>query len=106
MNRRDFNRLAVGAGLGSVMGKPTLAQMSTVEVQSPPATSTSQSVTIKDSPRTYNQVTIPRKYTAGKQRVSVYWTWSYPLGIKQRFVPNGQPLLDDDRGAANCLAFL
>ena len=48
MNRRDFNRLAVGAGLGSVMGKPTLAQMSTVEVQSPPATSTSQSVTIKD----------------------------------------------------------
>ena len=78
MNRRDFNRLAVGAGLGSVMGKPTLAQMSTVEVQSPPATSTSQSVTIKNSPRTYNQVTIPRKYTAGKQRVSVYWTWSYP----------------------------
>jgi len=103
MNRRDFNRLAVGAGLGSVMGKPTLAQMSTEEVQSPPATS---SVTIKNSPRTYNQVTIPRKYTAGKQRVSVYWTWSYPLGIKQRFVPNGQPLLDDDRGAANCLAFL
>ena len=78
MNRRDFNRLAVGAGLGSVTSKTTLAQMSIEEVQSPPATPTSQSVAIKNSPRTYNQVTIPRKYTAGKQRVSVYWTWSYP----------------------------
>jgi len=78
MNRRDFTRLAVGAGLGSVTSKPTLAQMSTEEVQSPGATPTSQSVAIKNSPRTYNQVTIPRKYTAGKQRVSVYWTWSYP----------------------------
>jgi hypothetical protein len=38
MNRRDFNGLALGAGLGSVIGKPTLAQMSTGEIQSPPAT--------------------------------------------------------------------
>jgi hypothetical protein len=60
------------------MGKPTLAQMSTEEVQSAPAAPASQSITIKNSPRTYNQVAIPRKYTAGKQRVSVYWTWSYP----------------------------
>ena len=29
-------------------------------------------------PRTYNQDHIPRKYTAGKRRVSIYWTWSYP----------------------------
>src|SRR5436190_22578047 len=78
MNRRDFNRLAVGVGLGSVTSKTTLAQMSTEEVQSPPATPTSQSVAIKNSPRTYNQVPIPRKYTAGKRRLSVYWTWSYP----------------------------
>src|SRR5262249_11657300 len=28
--------------------------------------------------RTYNQVHVPRKYTAGKPRVSVYWSWSYP----------------------------
>src|SRR5689334_5747416 len=28
--------------------------------------------------RTYNQNHIPRKYTAGKRRVSIYWTWSYP----------------------------
>jgi len=28
--------------------------------------------------RTYNQVHLPRKYTPGKRRVSIYWTWSYP----------------------------
>ncbi|MGH3546059.1 MAG: hypothetical protein ACRDPW_09075 [Mycobacteriales bacterium] len=28
--------------------------------------------------RTYNQNHIPRKYTPGKRRVSIYWTWSYP----------------------------
>ena len=28
--------------------------------------------------RTYNQSHIPRKYTAGKRRLSIYWTWSYP----------------------------
>ena len=30
------------------------------------------------SARTYNQSHIPRKYTAGKRRLSIYWTWSYP----------------------------
>src|SRR3954469_25638542 len=30
------------------------------------------------SARTYNQNHIPRKYTAGKRRLSIYWTWSYP----------------------------
>jgi hypothetical protein len=28
--------------------------------------------------RTYNQFHMPRKYTPGKRRFSVYWTWSYP----------------------------
>src|ERR1044072_1432241 len=28
--------------------------------------------------RTYNQLHVPRKYTRGKRRFSVYWTWSYP----------------------------
>ena len=43
-------------------------------------------------PRTYNQSHVPRKYTAGKRRVSIYWTWSYPwesnrdpLGMDNRF---------------------
>ncbi|MGH6965032.1 MAG: hypothetical protein ACREE0_11155 [Phenylobacterium sp.] len=28
--------------------------------------------------RTYNQNHIPRSYTPGKRRLSIYWTWSYP----------------------------
>jgi hypothetical protein len=32
----------------------------------------------KGRPRTYNQIEVPRKYTPGKRRFSVYWTWSYP----------------------------
>jgi hypothetical protein len=28
--------------------------------------------------RTYNQNHVARKYSAGKRRVSIYWTWSYP----------------------------
>ena len=34
--------------------------------------------TVIQPPRTYNQNHIPRKYTPGKRRVSIYWTWSYP----------------------------
>src|SRR6478609_1393557 len=28
--------------------------------------------------RTYNQTHVARKYTGGKRRLSIYWTWSYP----------------------------
>jgi hypothetical protein len=34
--------------------------------------------TILIPPRSYNQVHVPRKYTPGRRRVSVYVTWSYP----------------------------
>ena len=34
--------------------------------------------TVPQPPRTYNQNHAPRKYTPGKRRVSIYWTWSYP----------------------------
>src|SRR5579863_1982589 len=30
------------------------------------------------SGRTYNQLHVPRGYSAGRRRFSVYWTWSYP----------------------------
>jgi len=33
---------------------------------------------VQQPPRTYNQNHVPRKYTPGKRRVSIYWTWSYP----------------------------
>ncbi len=32
----------------------------------------------KSAPRTYNQVHVPRKYTPGQRRVSIYIAWSYP----------------------------
>ena len=35
-------------------------------------------MSVQASARTYNQDHIPRKYTPGKRRVSIYWTWSYP----------------------------
>ncbi len=28
--------------------------------------------------RTYNQNHVPRKFTKGRRRISIYWTWSYP----------------------------
>src|SRR3974390_1271366 len=31
------------------------------------------------SARTYNQNHVGRKYTPGKRRISIYWTWSYPF---------------------------
>lgn len=34
--------------------------------------------TVQQPPRTYNQSHGRRKYTPGKRRVSIYWTWSYP----------------------------
>src|SRR3954451_15043793 len=34
--------------------------------------------TAPQRPRTYNQNHVPRRYTPGKRRVSIYWTWSYP----------------------------
>ena len=34
--------------------------------------------TVPQPPRTYNQNHAARKYTPGKRRVSIYWTWSYP----------------------------
>src|SRR3954447_13506778 len=34
--------------------------------------------TVVQTPRTYNQNHASRRYTPGKRRVSIYWTWSYP----------------------------
>src|SRR5277367_3304834 len=33
---------------------------------------------LKSAARTYNQTHVPRKYTAGKRRFSIYISWSYP----------------------------
>jgi hypothetical protein len=34
--------------------------------------------TASSTARTYNQKHVPRKYTPGARRISIYWTWSYP----------------------------
>ena len=78
MKRRDFNRLALGAGVSPILATPLLAQMSSEELQTPPSKSIAPSIIIKNSPRTYNQVNVPRKYAAGRRRFTIYWTWSYP----------------------------
>src|SRR4026207_325535 len=33
---------------------------------------------MSNAARTYNQDHIARKYTSGKRRLSIYWSWSYP----------------------------
>ena len=35
-------------------------------------------MSMRTAARTYNQNHIARKYTPGKRRMSIYWTWSYP----------------------------
>ncbi len=77
MKRRDFNRMALGAGLSPLLSKPTLAQW--YEGQDPPKQEPPKKfdIVIKHSPRTYNQVNVPRKSASGR-RFTIYWTWSYP----------------------------
>ena len=60
----------------------------------------------KPAARTYNQDHVPRTYTRGKRRFSVYWTWSYPWEANRDITRHGQPVLDDDRGAAGRVAGL
>src|SRR3954463_16422485 len=76
MRRRDFNRMAVGAGL-----TPLLANRSFAQSNAGPSTSVvapkNFNIIIKNSPRTYNQVNVPRKSSAGR-RFTIYWTWNYP----------------------------
>lgn len=78
MKRRDFNRLLIGAGVAPSFATSSFAQMSAEEVEGVPAKAATPSVIIKNSPRTYNQVNVPRKYSAGRRRFTIYWTWSYP----------------------------
>ena len=79
MKRRDFHRLVLaGAGISPILARSSLAQMSAEESQTTPPKAATPSIIIKNSPRTYNQVNVPRKYTAGRRRFTVYWTWSYP----------------------------
>src|SRR5438309_2417380 len=65
-------------GLSPVLAGSAFAQMSTEEVDTPSSPQKPQRTIVANSPRTYNQINQPRKYTAGGRRFSIYWTWSYP----------------------------
>lgn len=78
MKRRDFNRLLLGAGTTPLLANSSLAQMMPEEWHSPPVKPAAPSIIIKNSPRTYNQINVPRKYKAGGRRFTMYWTWNYP----------------------------
>jgi hypothetical protein len=78
MKRRAFNRIVLGAGASSIFAKSSFARKSAEELQSTPAKPAAPAIIIKNSPRTYNQINVPRKYTAGQRRFTIYWTWSYP----------------------------
>ena len=43
----------------------------------------------KSAPRTYNQTHVPRKYSAGRRRFSVYISWSYPGEANRDVTDNG-----------------
>jgi hypothetical protein len=67
----------LGAGLSPLIAQPTLAQW--YEGTSAPTAPPPQkfNIVIKNSPRTYNQINVPRKFGAGR-RFTIYWSWSYP----------------------------
>src|SRR5690348_1057459 len=83
MNRRDLHGLALGAGVSSLLAKSAAAQMSggeakPAEAKPPISASTLNTVQVINTPRNYNQINTPRKYTPGKPRFSIYWSWSFP----------------------------
>jgi hypothetical protein len=78
MTRRVFNRIVLGAGVSPIFAKSSFAQKTAEELQSKPAKPSAPTIIIKNSPRTYNQINVPRKYIAGQRRFTIYWTWSYP----------------------------
>src|SRR6185437_10548313 len=89
MNRRDLARLGLGIGFLPVSAGPTLSAEDLKPAPQPPA---APSIIMRNSPRTYNQVNMPRRYVAGQRRFSIYWAWSYPwesnrdlTGLDNRF---------------------
>jgi len=82
MKRRDFNRMALGVGLSPLLANKSLAQW--YEGPSPPTLAPPQkfNIVIKNSPRTYNQVNVPRKFGSGR-RFTIYWSWSYPWEVNR-----------------------
>src|SRR6478672_9554488 len=65
MKRRDFNRIALGMGLSPLLASSALAQATTQTKGASPTPPQNFNIVIKNTPRTYNQINVPRKYVAG-----------------------------------------
>jgi hypothetical protein len=102
VNCRVFNRTSLGAGVGPIFAKSSFAQVSAEEPKSTPAKVTAPTIIIKNSPRTYNQIHVPRKYTARQRRFTIYWTWSYPWEANKDLaeLDNRFPTMSEMRRAA------
>ena len=70
MRRRDFNRMALGLGLGSSLVAPAAAQDSAAKIK--PTGGLASPTVISNTGRTYNQLHLPRKYAQSQRRFSVY----------------------------------
>jgi len=68
------------------------------------ATSGERPMPTSASARTYNQNHVHRKYTPGKRRISIYWTWSYPWEAQRDPAAMENPLLHHDGGPERSLA--
>ena len=80
MERRAFNRLALGVGVSSLFSGQLMAQSGSSGATTA-ATGTAapaQRPVIKNTPRVYNQINVARSYAANRRRFSIYWAWSYP----------------------------
>ena len=86
MKRRVFNRIALGMGLSPLLANSALAQAMAQTKGAPPTPPQNFNIVIKNTPRTYNQVNVPRKYVAGKRRFSIYSTSEAPSGSPDRDV--------------------
>src|SRR3954471_17411682 len=77
MRRRDFNHMALSVGLGTAIVNPPFGRESAAALADS-AMPAAPTVITKATGRTYNQLHLPRKYTQGQRRFSVYWAWNYP----------------------------
>ena len=66
---------------GAPFSSPALRRFNTSrrsEYAKPGSNARGMTMSISPPARTYNQDHVARKYTPGKRRLSIYWTWSYP----------------------------
>ena len=78
MKRRDFNRLVLGAGVSPIFAKSSLAQMSAEEIANDAFEGGRTEHHYQEFPADLQSDQCSRKYTAGRRRFTIYWTWSYP----------------------------